>query len=69
MAKARAVGRGALGELDHHLSEAQNIAGRLSNMETRETDPALYRFGDGVWRDIERTRRELIRIARRARRA
>lgn len=52
----------ALGQLDRALSKAQDLLGRdFLGADVRERDPALNRFGNGVFDNIERIRRVIAK--------
>jgi hypothetical protein len=50
----------ALVKLDKLLSDAQDVIGReLSNMETKEEFPVVYRLGDSIFDSLEKSRRAI----------
>jgi type IV secretory pathway TraG/TraD family ATPase VirD4 len=50
----------ALVKIDKLMSDAQDVIAReLSNMETKEEFPVVYRLGDNIFDSLEKSRRAI----------
>ena len=62
--KRRATIRGNahLGEVDKHLSDAQDSLSRVVNSEMSSHDPVAYELGSELYGQIEKMRRRILNL-------